>query len=146
MIARGTRSVNGYRFLVPEEVVAEITEPTQQHILAVAFDKDYMERISIDTIESLRIFAELRAVMGLGEAACLSLATTRGVWIGSDEKKRFRRKAIELIGERKIIQTRDLLLAAIHQEKISVTEADRFKQVLAQNRYAMAFGSFEELL
>ena len=97
-------------------------------------------------MESLQLFAELRDVMGMGEAACVALAATRGCHIASDEKKRFRRRAVELIGEQRIVRTEGLLLEAIRQARISVAEADGFKAVLAANRYSMSFQSFSDLM
>jgi predicted nucleic acid-binding protein len=138
--------LDGYRFLVPAEVVNEITEPDQREALSWALTEGHLEQVVVDTMESLQLFAELRDVMGMGEAACLALAATRGCHIASDEKKRFRRRAVELIGEQRIVRTEGILLTAIRQERISVAEADGFKAVLAANRYAMSFGSFSELL
>jgi predicted nucleic acid-binding protein len=138
--------LDGYRFLVPAEVVNEITEPHQREALSWALTEGHLEQVVVDTMESLQLFAELRDVMGMGEAACLALAATRGCHIASDEKKRFRRRAMELIGEQRIVRTEGILLTAIRQERISVAEADGFKAVLAANRYAMSFGSFSELL
>jgi predicted nucleic acid-binding protein len=138
--------LDGYRFLVPAEVVNEITEPDQREALSWALTEGHLEQVVVDTMESLQLFAELRDVMGMGEAACLALAATRGCHIASDEKKRFRRRAVELIGEQRIVRTEGILLTAIRQGRISVAEADGFKAVLAASRYAMSFGSFSELL
>ena len=138
--------LDGYRFLVPTEVANEITEPDQREALSEALAGGYLEQVVVDTMESLELFAELRDVMGMGEAACLALAATRGCHIASDEKKRFRRRAVELIGEQRIVRTEGLLLEAIRQARISVAEADGFKAVLAANRYSMSFQSFSDLM
>lgn len=139
-------ALNAHRFLVPEEVVAEITDPAQQDILASAIASGCLRKVVVDTIESLALFAELRDVMGRGEAACLALAATSGCYIASDEKKRFRRRAIDLIGESRILRTESILVEAIRQRIISVADADGFKALLEANRYSMSFGSFSELL
>jgi hypothetical protein len=60
---------------------------------------------SIAFVLSVQQKAELRDMMGRGEAACLALVATGGFHIVSDEKKRFKRKAIELIGEARILRT-----------------------------------------
>ena len=138
--------LDGYRFLVPAEVLNEITEPDQREALSGALAGGFLEQVVVDTMESLQLFADLRDVMGMGEAACLALAATRGCHIASDEKKRFRRRALELIGEERIVRTEGLLLAAIRQGRISVVEADGFKAVLAANRYSMQFRSFSDLV
>ena len=95
-------------------------------------------------MDALALFGDLRDLMGRGEAACLALAATTGCHLASDEKKRFRRKAVELIGEARILRTEDLLVAAIRGGRITVAQADGYKVVLAENRYTMPFGSFAE--
>lgn len=137
--------LDGYRFLVPTEVVNEITEPDQREALSGALAGGFLEQVVVDTMELLQLFADLRDVMGMGEA-CLVLAATRGCHIVSDVKKRFRRRAVELIGEERIVRTEELLLEAIRQGRISVVEADGFKTVLAANRYSMPFQSFADLM
>jgi predicted nucleic acid-binding protein len=138
--------LDGYRFLVPSEVAFEITDRDQRQALGEALAAGYLEEVIIDTMQALERFSELRDMMGKGEAACLALASTIGAHIASDEKKRFRRSAIELIGEQRVMRTEGLLLAAIRQGCISVTEADVFKERLASKRYAMPFSSFSDLL
>ena len=138
--------LEAYRFLVPEEVVGEITDPAQRDALASAFAEGHLGQSVVDTIAALELFAELRDVMGRGEAACLALAATTGCHIASDERRRFRRSATELIGEARILRTESILLEAIRQGRISVPEADAFKAVLEANRYSMSFVSFSELL
>lgn len=76
----------------------------------------------------------------------MALATTTAGHIASDEKKRFRRRAIELIGEARILRTESILLEAIRQNRITVVRADEFKATLEANRYSMPFASFADLL
>jgi hypothetical protein len=56
------------------------------------------------------------------------------------------RKAIELIGEARILRTKHLILRAIRCGHLSIAEADACKAVLHAKRYAMPFKSFGELL
>lgn len=110
-----------WRFVVPEEVVAEILDPDQRAAL-------------------------LSAEMGKGESACLAYAAISSCYLASDEKKRFRRRAVELIGEDRILRTESLLLEAIRRGLITVREADDCKALLAANRYTMPFASFSDVL
>lgn len=135
-----------YQFRVPLEVLEEIEEPAQRDALDVAIAVGHLQEIVVDTIESLKLFGDLRDIMGRGEAACLALAATSGYYIASDEKKRFRRCAIDLIGEARILRTESLILDAIRLGRRSVADADGYKAVLETNRYSMPFVSFEDLL
>jgi predicted nucleic acid-binding protein len=134
------------RFLVPQEVVDEIEEPDQRAAMGDALAAGHIEVLVISDMVALALFANLRSLMGRGEAACLAWAATAQCLIASDEKKRFRRKAVELLGESRILRTEDLLVQAIRRGMLSIAEADSCKTILAANRYALAFESFADLL
>lgn len=139
-------SLPPYRFRIPSEVLAEIIDPAQQAAVTACIEAGDVEEIAVDDMASLSLFADLRDVMGRGEAACLALATTRGFYIASDEKRRFRRRAVELIGEARILRTEHLLVEAIRRNHITVEDADRCKDTLAANSYALPFASFADIL
>lgn len=139
-------TLDSHEFRVPSEVLVEIEIPDQRLAVDAAMAAGYLTEVIVDKIAVLELFGVLRDVMGQGEAACLALAAVEGFHIASDEKGRFRRRAIELIGEDHILRTESLLLEAIRRERISVAEADGYKKILESKRYIMSFGSFGELL
>jgi predicted nucleic acid-binding protein len=139
-------ALEGYHLQVPTDVIAEIVDDAQRAAVIAAIAAGHLEQVTVDTIEAIALFAELRAVMGRGEASCLALAATTGAHVASDEKKRFRRYAIELLGEEYILRTESLLLHAIRQGRITVADADAFKAKLEAHRYVMPFISFAEHL
>lgn len=138
--------LEGYRFQAPADVIAEILNEDQRDAVAGAIAAGSIEQVVVDSVDGLALFAELRGVMGRGEAACLALAVTAGCHVASDERKRFRRRAVELLGESRILRTESLLLEAIRQSRITVACADEFKVLLESNRYSMPFVSFADLL
>jgi predicted nucleic acid-binding protein len=135
-----------YQFRIPSDVLAEILDPAQHAAVRTCLEAGHLQEIVVDTMVSLALFAELRDVMGRGEAACLALAATTGSHIASDEKKRFRRRAVELIGEARILRTEQLIVEAIRRNHMSVQQADMHKATLAANSYAMSFKSFGDIL
>ncbi len=135
-----------YRFQLPTEVLNELTDGDQRAQIEAAIAAHQLDMMVIEALDALTLFGDLRDLMGRGEAACLAVAATTGCHLASDEKRRFRRKAIELIGEARIVRTEDLLLEAIRCGKRTVAQADEYKVVLAANRYAMPFSSFADLL
>ena len=135
-----------YRFQLPTEVLLELTDSGQKAAVDNAITAGQLDLLVIDALDALALFGDLRDLMGRGEAACLALAATIGCYLASDEKKRFRRKAIELIGEARILGTEDILLEAIRSGRITLAQADGYKVVLAANRYTMPFTSFAERL
>ena len=135
-----------YRFQLPAEVLRELIDDDQRAQIEAAIAAHQLNLMVIEALDTLALFGELRDLMGRGEAACLAVAATTNCHLASDEKKRFRRKAIELIGEARIVRTEDLLVNAIRCGKRTVAQADEYKRILAANRYAMPFSSFADRL
>lgn len=138
--------VGAYRFVVPDEVVAEITEPSQQDRVQEALQKGYFRQESVTDPAELSIYADLRGLMGKGEAACLALAQSRGWIIISDEKGRFRREVISRLGSGRLVTTPGFFVTAIHAGVMSIEEADQAKALLEQHRFRMTFRSFREVV
>jgi len=129
-------SLPPYRFHVPSDLVVEILDSAQQKALRNCIEAGQLEEIAVDMPAALPLFAELRGTMSRGEAAYLALAATGGFYIASDEKKQFRRKATQLIGEARILGTEFLLLEAIRRDQMTIRDADQFKDILAANKRA----------
>lgn len=139
-------STPGYRFLVPEEVFAEVQDPAQKDMVDSAISDGFLERTTIRTAEELAVYADLTLILGSGESACLALASNRGWLIACDERRVFLREARARIGEHRLINTPGLYVLWIRCQLISVEEADEAKAVLETHRFRMRFGSFQELV
>ena len=135
----------GLRFVVPDDVVSEVTEGDQPARLAEAIQAGTLATCSLTDLAELAVFAELRAFLGLGEAACLAVAQDRGWYIASDERHRFRREVIERLGQGRLLTTPDIFVRAIRAGLITVVEADRDKALLAEHRFVMKLKSFADL-
>jgi len=139
-------SLDGYEFIVVEEVIAEITIAEQAAALAAAFTNDWAKRETLEDLQSLNLFAELSAVMGKGEAASLALAITKRFDIACDEKRVFRREAVKRLGEHRILTTPGIFVLAIRAGVITIEQADEAKASLAQKRFEMSFTSFRDVV
>ena len=135
-----------YEFVVPEDVASEITEPAQRSALETAIAAGHLRRETITAPAELTRYAELRQVVGKGEAACLALAESRGWLVASDEKRRFRHEALTRLGVGRLVTTPGLFLLAIRAGAMSVEEADEAKAILERHRFRMPFGSFREVV
>jgi predicted nucleic acid-binding protein len=138
--------LGGFEFVVPPEVAAEIVDPEQASALEGAFAAAWIHPESLTEIEGLALYSELVAIMGKGEAACLSLAVTQGWMIASDERRVFRREVLARLGANRLLNTPGILLLAIKQGLLSVEEGDATLQVLAGQRFRVKFKSFRDLL
>ncbi len=135
-----------YEFVVVDAVVEEITDEQQAAALQTAFEQNHLRRESLTELDALALFAELVQVMGRGEAASLALAAGKDWYLACDEKRVFRRKAVELLGEDRLLTTPGIIVLCIRQGMITVEEADRLKVVLETKRFKMTFGSFSEVV
>jgi predicted nucleic acid-binding protein len=138
--------LRGHEFAVINHVRDEIRAEAQRAALYEAVAAGALRAMSIEEPSVIRAFAELTARMGRGEAACLALAQSRGWWIASDEKGRFRREARERLGEDRVIGTAELLMLAIRAGVISIEQADDDRRVLEARRFRMVFESFRALI
>ncbi len=137
---------SGYRFLVADEVLAEIQDPVQRASVDGALLDGSLGRVSIETTEELAVYVELTRILGSGEAACLALAAARGWLIACDERRVFLREARAMLGEQRVINTPGIYLLWIRCGILTVGEADAAKLLLESRRFQMSFGSFRELL
>jgi predicted nucleic acid-binding protein len=138
--------LDGYEFVVVDQVEAEITRPEQAAMLQQAIDTGWLHREAVTTIEGLTIFADLVRIMGRGEAACLALAETRCWYVASDEKKAFRREALARLGQGRILTTAGLIVLAIRAKLLTIDQADAIKLLLEGQRFRMAFASFRDIV
>jgi predicted nucleic acid-binding protein len=141
-------ALQGFRFRVPEEVVAEVRRPEQRALVNRALRAGHLGRIQLTGIVALDHFRQLRHELGLGrgEAACLALAQAHGWLVACDEKRVFRREARRLLGKGRILNTPGLFFLGIRQQYWTASEADQAKEILERNRFRMRFGSFEDLM
>jgi predicted nucleic acid-binding protein len=135
-----------FEFVVPDHVIAEITVHAQRQALEIALRRGALSKRSITDPRELAAYAELRCIMGSGEAACLAMAEVQGWLIASDEKRRFRREVIARLGEGRLVTTAGLFVMAIRAGTLSVEEADQAKGILQRHRFRLPFKSFRELL
>jgi len=136
----------GMRFVVPEHVVAEITDATQADALRAALDAGGLDEVRMTDADEISRYAELAATLGRGESACLAMAEARGWTVASDERRAFRRTAVDRLGEQRLLTTPALIVHAIRAGLVTVAKADQWKRLLEQRRFRMKFASFGELL
>lgn len=135
----------GYEWVVPEDVAAEITDPVQRERLDQAIGAGQLRVETLTEPDDLVQYADLRRILGRGEAACIVLAARNGWLVASDEKGRFRREAMARLGSGPV-NTAGLFVAAIRAGLMSVEEADEAKSTLEQHRFRLPFASFRDVL
>jgi predicted nucleic acid-binding protein len=140
------RALPTFQFVIPEEVIAEITEPTQAEILSQLIADGSLERVCLENPEELSFFADLSNRLGLGESACLAIAQSRGWLVACDEKRIFLREAKDRLGNARIMNTPGIYVLFIHAGLLTVEEADEAKAILEQHRFRIALVSFRDLI
>ena len=137
-----------YAFYIPEEVYEEITYPAQRLVLDRALVQGWLSKTEITDLNELRSYARYKRQMGDGEAACLAIATCRQWIMACDEqrKKLISKEVQRVLGKGYLLNTPGILLKAIREGILTVSQADAIKCSLAQNRFVMRFASFQDLI
>lgn len=139
-------AIPGYEFVIPEDVIAEVLDPTQREQVDRAISDAFLRVETITEPADLVQYAEFRRTLGRGEAACLVLALRHGWLVASDEKGRFQRQSTATLGAGRTINTAGLFVVAIRAGVMSIEEADQAKSVLERHRFRMPFGSFRDVV
>jgi predicted nucleic acid-binding protein len=132
--------------VVTPDVVAEIVLPDQKQQVDGAMAVGILRIEELSGPETIALFAELRHLMGAGEAASLALAVHRGWAVASDEKRAFRREALAKLGPNRILTTPGLYMVAIRAGLLSVAQADADKARLEVRKFKMGFSSYGDLI
>lgn len=135
-----------YRFVVPEEVIKEVTDDSQRNALATALEGGILKRVTIETTAELELYGELLQILGSGESACLALALARGWIVACDEKRVFLREARERLGDGRLLNTVGLYVTWVRSQLLTVAEADDAKRILGARRFKMSFTSFADIV
>jgi hypothetical protein len=112
----------GFDFVVTPDVLAEIVLPDQKQQVENAVAAGILRVEGLSSPDALALFAELRRLMGAGEAASLALAVSKGWALASDEKKALRREALARLGPRRILTTPglyELRLKTTHRRRVT---------------------------
>jgi predicted nucleic acid-binding protein len=135
-----------FRFVITEEIAREIVWPEEREQLRNALAGGVLRIEPTSDLPVITLFAELRQMMGAGEAAALALASHKGWIIASDERKAFHREALNRLGPRRLLTTPGIFVLAIRSGLLTIEEADADKATLEARRFAMNFASFRDVL
>lgn len=139
-------NTRGFRFVVPDEVIAEWTNSEQLGLINAALLEGALARESISSPDELEIYADLSQILGSGESACLALAAKRDWLAVCDEKKVFLKEAQARLGDGRILNIAGLYVLWIRQGLLKIDEADAAKQILEAHRFRLAFESFRDVI
>jgi predicted nucleic acid-binding protein len=135
-----------YLFVVPEEVVKEVREPAQSQAVQTAISSGLLQVVQLTDPSELKVYADLIQILGIGEAACLTLAQCRGWLIASDERKKFYRETTARLGAGRLLNTAGILIHAIKLDVLTIEAADHAKALLEQRKFVLKFASFRDVL
>ena len=137
-----------FRILLLDQVFAEVTLPEQKKVVQGAVDAGILDFDRVTDIEEVALFTSLRSGgrLGTGECAVLSVAITRNLVAGVQDRRACaegRRRHKEL----QFCQTEDLILALIHNDVMTLEDADQLLDEWAQrHRFRSRIANFREVL
>ena len=135
----------GFRFLVLNHVVAEVTEPVQAERLARGLAEGQLSEFELTDLDAILDYDNLRQVLGDGEAATIAAAASEGMILGMDEKGRARREAEIRLGLGRLLNTPGILVHAVHAGTLTIAQAEQLRLQLAGERFVIK-ETIEELL
>lgn len=123
-------SLPGYDWVVPEDVLSEITDIAQRQQIDSAIANQHLRVETLSEPSDLVQYAELRRTLGRGESACVVLAARFGGFVASDEKGKFLREVSTRLGQSRVVNTAGIFVAAIRTGLLTVEDADAAKSLL----------------
>lgn len=138
--------LSGFSFEISDDVDAEIIHADHRRKIDDLFSRGLVQRASLASVAELATYADLRTVMGSGEASCIAIAESRGWLLASDERRAFLREVRGRLGEGRLVTTPGLFVMAIRAGLLTVADADDAKRALENHRFIMRFTSFAELI
>ncbi len=134
-----------YRFVVPDQVLDELTDPGQRVYVDAAIANGGLPLVVSSDLAEIAKAVELRRHMDRGEAVAFAVAEHRGWLIATDEGRRTRRMIVEQLGATRLLTTPAIILRCIRAGMLTVEDADVIKAELERHRFRMAFKSFANL-
>lgn len=113
-----------YRFVVPEQVRDELTEPGQRVYVDEVIAVGGLEITVSSDLAEIAKAVDLRRHMDRGEAVAFAVATHRGWHVATDEGRRTRRMIVEQLGAKRLLTTPAILVSCIRAGMLTVADAD----------------------
>ncbi len=137
----------GHRFVITAYVAGELTCPSQASRLESAIQIGAIQLLPTGSHQELATFAQLTAILGIGESAAVAAAQHRAMAVALEDPAA-RRAAESLVGKHNNRCTADLMVSGIQASLITVAQADTIKADWeANHRFALPqFKSFGDLL
>jgi predicted nucleic acid-binding protein len=135
-----------WSFVVPLEVVSEITRPDCLEALAHAIQEKWLQIAPLNQPAEFELLAEAQLRVELGESGCLALARSRGWFMACDEKKKFLPLARDWIGQERILGSLGLVVLMIRWQLISLAEVDTYLEIWSKNKFRVSISTFRELI
>ena len=141
---------HSHRFLVTDHVAAEVTDfyPDERTRLDVALHAGVLQQVSVDGQREVALFGALTVSgrLGIDERSAIALAICRGYVLAMDDRRAIK-QAREEKSALRILTTRDLVVTMIRENLLSVSEADKLKELWADHhKFRLPIKSFSDLI
>ena len=139
-----------HQFIVTDHVAAEIEDfySEQQTRLKAALQSGTLKQVSIADQREVALFGSLgkSSRLGSGECSAIALAIAREYILAIDDRQATN-QARKISCNLRILTTQDVIVAMIHENLLSVAEADELKEAWAhQHRFRLPIKSFSDVL
>ena len=141
---------HSHQFIITDHVAAEVQDfySDQQTRLKAALQSGTLKQVSIADQSEVDLFSSLSKSrrLGSGECSAIALAISREYVLAIDDRQATN-QARRISRNLRILTTQDLIVAMIHENLLSVAEADELKETWAhQHRFRLPIKSFSDVL
>ena len=141
---------HSHQFIVTDHVAAEVKDfySDQQTRLKAALQSGILKQVSIADQREVTLFGSLSKSrrLGSGECSAIALAISREYVLAIDDRQATN-QARKISRNLRILTTQDLIVTMIHENLLSVAEADELKGAWAhQHRFRLPIKSFSDVL
>ena len=139
-----------HQFIVTDHVAAEVEDfySDQQIRLKASLQSGTLKQVSIADQREVDLFGSLSKSrrLGSGECSAIALAISREYVLAIDDRQATN-QARKISRNLRILTTQDLIVAIIHENLLSIAEADELKETWAhQHRFRLSIKSFSDVL
>jgi len=141
---------HSYQFIITDHVADEVKDfySDQRTRLRGALQSGSLQQVSISARREVALFGSLGKSrrLGSGECSAIALAVSRQYSLAIDDRQATN-QARAISRDLRILTTSDLIVAMIGENLLSVSEADKLKEIWEhQYRFRLPIRSFSALL
>ncbi len=127
-----TENLEGYNFFTTEHVLKEIMDKQQLALINTQISSGVLEVIKLVEPSTLKLYFQLKARIGSGEASCIAIAKEKHWLVCSDDKRKVPTLVEAHLGKGALLTIDGLLDLATKGKVLNIETADEIRKSLIE--------------